>query len=288
MQGPARGALAARAGLFRSALLAAVILVPFAAPASAQVFGQAPYAPAPDAAMERLSSRLDTLEAELRSVTGRNEQLAFDLAATKRLAEAAEREIATLRARIDTLEAAPIASLGAGETGGPINPASGPAPGGTGGPINLAGSAAASAAANEALASRVDPASLPQDEAELMKEARNLLLEGDYPSAQQAFSLYLTSHSKGPSAGEAQYLLGEALLYQGSYPQAAEAYGKLLSDYPDSGRGPEGLVKLARSMRLMDKKREACQALGLMQTRFPNASNAAKTLASTERARAGC
>ncbi len=283
IQGPARSALAARAGLFRSAVLAALILAPVAAlpSASAQVFGQAPYAPAPDPAMDRLETRLDMLEAELRRVTGRNEQLSFDLAAARRLAEEAQREVAALQARLSALEAGGAPGVGAG----PGDTLAAPS---TGGPISLGSAASANAASNEALASRIDPASLPQDEGELLKEARNLLLEGDYPSAQRAFSHYLATHTQGPSAAEAQYLLGESLLYQGSYPEAAEAYGKLLSDHPDSSRGPEGLVKLARSMRLMDKKREACQALGLMSTRFPNASNAAKTLASTERSRAGC
>jgi tol-pal system protein YbgF len=281
-------AILACAGLLVAAT-AGLGALTWTSPASAQVFGQAPYVPAPDPAVERLTSRVDALEAELRRATGRNEQLMFDLGNARRTAEEAnsgrlraEREIEALQLRVDALE-----RLARGEPVDVGSLASRPAEA----TVNLTGPAGA---ADPALASRPADAgtaaqvALPEDEAELMKEARNMLLAGDYPAAQNAFSLYLTRHGKGASASEAQYLLGEALLYQGSYPEAAEAYGELLSEYPDAARGPEGLVKLARAMRLMDKKSEACKALGLMPTRFPRASNAAKTLAATEKSRAGC
>lgn len=286
--GPARGALASLGGLACTAAAAVALMsaAPGVAPASAQVFGQTPYVPAPDPAVERLTTRLDAMEAELRRTTGRNEQLSFDLANARRIADEAnagrlkaEKDLEALQARVDILE-----RMARGESVDTAGLASRPADA----VVNLTGPASAPAAPDEALASRVDTAQLPQDEAELMKEARNLLLAGDYPAAEQAFTHYLAQHKSSASAHEAQYLLGEALLYQGSYPQAAEAYGVLLSAHPNSSRGPEGLVKLARSMRLMDKKGEACKALGLMSSRFPNASNAAKTLAATEKSRAGC
>lgn len=283
------------AGLALSAAAAALLAMSatLATPAAAQVFGQAPYVPAPDPAVERLTSRVDALETELRRATGRNEQLTFDLNNARRTAEEAnsgrlraEKDIEALRLRVDTLE-----RIARGEPVDTAALASQPAEA----TVNLSGNLTGPAGNDEALASRPADAgatatqpALPQDEAELMKEARNLLLAGDYPAAQTAFTLYLSQHGKGANAAEAQYLLGESMLYQGAYPQAAEAYGDLLSAYPDSTRGPEGLVKLARAMRLMDKKAEACKALGLMPTRFPKASNAAKTLAATEKSRAGC
>jgi len=253
---PVRHAIAAAAGLLLSC-----------PPAFAQVMSASPYLPAPDPAVERLSARLETLEAELRRVTGRLEQMGFELAEAARTAASAERAgadqakaLAELRERIDVLLATTT-------------------------PDTAGGAPAAAPAAEKAV---LNPDSLPQDEAGLLRESRNLLLEGDYPSAEAAFRRFLNLHPKSEQAAEAQYLLADSLLYQEAYAEAAEAYVRLLTAHETSPRAPEGLVKLARSMRLMGEKARACEALGQMKTRFPKASEAARTLAAAERSRAGC
>lgn len=278
---PTRKLSALIAGVAFLGVAAAVFVT---APGTAQVLAGQPYAPAPDPAMERLESRLNTLEADVRRVTGQNEQLSFQLSNARRAADEAnagrqqlQRDYDALSARLSALEA-----MARGDTAAAASVAREPGAATvdlTNGPAGRAEAASGAA---------IDAASLPADEEGLLKEARNLLLAGDYPSAHSAFSRFLKEHPRSASADEAQYLLGESLLYQGAYADAATEYGKLLSSYEKSERGPEALVKLARSMRLMDKKSEACKALGLMNSRFPKASNAAKTLAATERSRAGC
>lgn len=260
----------------------AFVAIASAIPVTAQVLSSQPYSPAPDPAMERLESRVNALETEVRRVTGQNEQLSFQLNSSRQQVEEATRARAKLQQDFENL-AGRMASLEAMARGDTAAAASATASGQatvdlTNGPAN----------AEIAGATGVDAASLPADEEGLLKEARNLLLAGDYPSANAAFTRFLAEHPKSASADEAQYFIGESLLYQSNYAEAAAAYGKLLSEYEKSERGPEGLVKLARSMRLMDKKSEACKALALLPTRFPKASNAAKTLAATEKSRAGC
>ncbi|MDZ4761638.1 MAG: tol-pal system protein YbgF [Alphaproteobacteria bacterium] len=254
---------------------------PGAAPAFAQVLGSTPYVPKPDPAVERMQTRLDAMEADLRRATGRFEQLSYDLTQARRAAEeanagrmSAEKAIAALTLRLEALE-----GIGGDGSSTGAGAATGPAEAG----VNLS-----RPSSDAGLQSRIDLAQLPADEAGHLKEARNLLLAGDYPSAEAAFDVYLQRHGKSENAGEAQYLLGESMLYQEAYPEAAEAYVKLLSTYKNSPRAPEGLVKLARSMRLMGEKAEACKALSQMSSRFPKASEAAKTLAATEKSRAGC
>ena len=275
---PARKA--AQALLAGFAFLATALLL--APPTPAQVFSSTPYVAAPDPAVEQLRSRLDAMEGDLRKATGRAEQLTFDLNQARKTAEEAnagrmkaEKALEALTLRVEQLE-----RMAVGDTASVSSAATQSAEA----TVNLTGPAQAS----DGLTSKVDVSQLPSDEAGLLKEARNLLLAGDYPSAQGAFTSYLATYGKGENAGEAQYLLGEALLYQGDYTAAAGAYGKLLSDYPKSARGPEGLVKLARSMRLMNKKTQACSALALMPKQFPKASEGAKQLAATEKQRSGC
>ncbi|MEZ5937758.1 MAG: tol-pal system protein YbgF [Hyphomonadaceae bacterium] len=262
--------------------------------ASAQVLGGAPYAPAPDPVMERLQAKVETLETSLRDVTGRSEQFAYELSQARAAAQQAKAEndalkatIASLTARIDALERF---SRGEAPALGPAldNATLTPAPGG--GPLDPAAVAPASdAAALESGAPvALDTAALPEDETELMTQARGMFLNGDFGASRQAFATFLDRYPKSDKADDAQYMLAESLLYQDNYADAATEYGKLLNAYPKSDRGPEALVKLARSMRLMGKKSEACKALGLMPSRFPKASATAKTLASAEKSRAGC
>lgn len=263
-------------------------------PAHGQVMSTAPFAPKPDPAVERLQSRVDTLESDLRRATGQVEQLTFDLnQSRKALDEAAqarmraEKLMDSLALRIATLEA-----LARGEPP-PEMPA-----GGREATVNLVGPTDASTREARAQArgpngegiaeAAFDVSRLPATEPELMKEARNLLLRGDYSAAEIAFSHYLSQFAKSSDASEAQYLLGEARLIQEAYPEAAESYVKLLTTYPKSSRAPDGMVKLARALRLMGDKAQACAALGDLPSRYPKASAVTKSLAATERQRAGC
>lgn len=275
---PARdAALALLAGF---AFLATAVFA-LAPPASGQVLSSTPYVSPPDPAVEQLRNRIEGLESDLKRATDRSEKLAYDLSQARKIAEEAnagrqkaEADIAALALRVEALE-------GGGRSAGGAGPSASDARAETSG--NPAGSAA-----NQAPATRVDISQLPQDEEGLLKEARNLLLDGNYPSAQEGFTAFLAKYGKGPNAHEAQYLLGESYLYQDNYREAADAYGKLLSSYPKSSNGPNALVKLARSLRLLNKKADACKALALMPQQFPKASDAAKQLASTERQRSNC
>jgi tol-pal system protein YbgF len=251
--------------------------------ASGQVFSSTPYTAAPDPAVEQLRSRIEGLESDLKRAIDRTEKLAFDLSQTRKMAEEAnagrlkaEADLAALALRVESLE-------GGGAGGGSAALTTSSSVQSADAAISLNAGASA-----QGLSNRVDVSTLPQDEEGLLKEARNLLLDGSYPSAQQGFTAYLAKYGKGPNAHEAQYLLGESLLYQDNYTEAADAYGKLLSSYPKSPNGPNALVKLARSLRLLNKKADACKALALMPQQFPKASDAAKQLASTERQRSNC
>lgn len=282
---PLREAILALMAAF--AALAAFLNAPSA---SGQVFSSTPYVAAPDPAVEQLRKRVEDLEADLKRAIDRSEKLAYDLSQARKVAEEAnagrlksEAALVSLSDRVQELEER--AGIAARSDGAPL-----PAPSGAPGPAPTSADAAVNlnAAAPSGLANRVETSALPQDEESLLKEARNLLLDGNYPAAQQGFSAYLAKYSKSPNAHEAQYLLGESLLYQDNYTQAADAYGKLLSSYPKSPNGPNALVKLARSLRLLNKKSDACKALALMSQQFPKASDAAKQLASTERQRSNC
>lgn len=263
------------------ALLAMAALAPRA---DAQVFSSQPYVAAPDPAVEQLRIRLEALEGDLRKAIDQAETLGAQLGDARRVADQAdagrrraEAEIQLLKDRVETLEEElhgfPAAS------GAPAAPTSN-----TRSAVNNASPAPPPAPAAPAF----DQAALPQDEEGLFTESHALLIGGNFPGAEQAFSAYLTKFPKGKKAADAQYYLGESLLYQDNFPDAAQAYGKLIKQYPSSTNAPTGLVKLARAMRLMDKTKEACSTLDLMSKQFPKASAVAKQMAAQERQLAKC
>ena len=266
------GALAVAGGLIAFGALGQ-------APVSAQVMNATPYVPQPDPAVERLSKRVDALEADLRTATNRADQLGFELTAAKKAADSAnagradaERTIAALTGRIEALErlatpqSSPTLSAPAEAT---VNlkqsPASGPAP-------------------------TIDPDSLPQSEGDLLAAAKTFLVDGKVADARLAGETFVQRFPKSASAGDAQYTVGEALMIQKDYQGAAGAYGKLITSYPKSEQAPMGLVKLARALRLLDKKADACKTLALLPQKYPvqAKTDVIKSLVATEKSRAGC
>lgn len=256
-------------------MLAFAACVAFAPRADAQVFGSQPYVAPPDPAVEELRRRVDALEADLKRAVSLAESLGAELADARRIADeanagrrTAEGEIKALKDRVEVIE----------EKAADAQPQQQSSADGV-----VAGPAAAPAAP------AFDTASLPKEEPALFEQGYNLLLtDGNFPGAQSAFQVYLTSYPKGPKAADAQYYLGESFLYQDNYAEAASAYGKLIKDFANAEQAPTGLVKLARSLRLMGQTDQACRTLALMPTRFPKASAVAKQLAAQERQYAKC
>lgn len=257
-------------------LAAAFVLTPRA---HAQVFNSQPYTAAPDPAVEQLRQRVEQLETDLRKATDRAEMLGAQLSDARRAADEAnqrgtklESDYSALLVRVENIEdarggGASITLPGAQQSSGLTTNAS-PAP----------------APATPA----VDLAALPQDEEGFFNSAHALLLGGDFPGSQQAFTSYLAKFPKGAKAADAQYYLGESLLYQDNFADASGAYAKLIKSYPNSPNAATGMVKLARAMRGMGKTADSCKTLDMMSKQFPKASAVAKQMAAQERQYAKC
>lgn len=258
-----------------SALATALMLAmaPVYAPAHAQVFSQAPYVPAPDPAVERLSSRIDALEADLRKATGRAEELSFAAARAQKAADDAnarandaEKTIVDLRDRIEKLETSAIAAPAAPALGAVPAPA---VPGGGSGPS-------------------LDESALPADQDALLKAARDMLIDGQTANSRLAFATYVKRYPKAKDAGAAQYGVGETFMVEENYPAAIDAYGVLTEKYASAPDTPMGLVKLSRALTLDKKPKDACTVLTLLKESYPKAPKMTTDLAKVERDRAKC
>jgi tol-pal system protein YbgF len=126
---------------------------------------------------------------------------------------------------------------------------------------------------------------LPQ---QLYEQAYGFLLQKDYGAAEQSFDDFLKRHPAHHLAGNAQYWLGETFFVRGQYRPAAAAFLKGYKDYSGSQKAPESLLKLAMSLNRLGQKDAACSSFKELATKFPTPPAHVRSLAKTERQRAGC
>ncbi len=154
-----------------------------------------------DAQIAALNDRVTDLEQTLTKLNGQNETVTFEL-------NKANKATADQKARADALEQRlaaiekTLADLQAAAANGQL--AAGAAPAADGGAVP-------------------PPPPPPADPAVAFKQARQLLLDGDYANAEQAFSAYVANYPDNAKTPEARYWLGETLFVREAYTDAAAA-----------------------------------------------------------------
>ncbi|QDO96116.1 tol-pal system protein YbgF [Ferrovibrio terrae] len=129
------------------------------------------------------------------------------------------------------------------------------------------------------------PAGTPQ---ERYNYAYKLLVQSDYADAESAFREFVSAHGQDALAGNAQYWLGETYYVRGQYEPAAQAFLQGYQGYPKSAKAPDSLLKLGMSLSAMKKNPEACAALGQLGKEFASAPPHVKDAATRERTKIGC
>lgn len=266
--------------------------------APAQLGAPAPAADigATDAA--RLSLRLDQIETSLRDMTGQVERLQFEL---RQANQKLENFAADTDFRLRDLE---------GTGGGQRSPAPNAA---TGAPAPLASSAptptekplsAAQQASVGTLGgvtasappltpprslSSAATSGLPEGGPDAAyKYAMSFLRQGDYPSAEAAFTQFLETYGDTSLAGNAQYWLGETYYVREQYQDAARAFLTGYQTYASSPKAPDSLLKLGITLAALGQTQDACLTLAEVPRTFPSAPQSVKARAEQERSRAGC
>lgn len=91
------------------------------------------------------------------------------------------------------------------------------------------------------------------------KEAFEILREGRYPQAIEAFTRFLQKYPNGGYADNAQYWLGEANYVSRNFEQALVEFNKVLKQYPQSSKIPDARLKLGYTyyeLQQWDKARQ--------------------------------
>lgn len=268
------------------------------------------FGPEPASAAD-LSLRLQAAEENLRTLNGRLEEMAHDLAQTQaRL----QRFAGDVEFRFQELGAAggqALAASGSAATAPPSQSGLAAAAGvGTLGTIPLASlpteteedlnqrTLAATTSANAptyapgtyppAGGAPADGTALQAGPEDAYEAAINQLKRGQFDIAEAEFANFLQRYPTHNLAGNAQYWLGETFYVRGAYRQAAEAFLTGYTTYVASSKAPDSLLKLGMTLAALGQQTQACATLGELTRRFPSASQAVSQRAQLERTRAGC
>lgn len=208
-------------------------------------------------AAREANAKIDRLEAEVRSLTGRVEELTY--------------ELDQARARLESVSAA---------LAGDAPPA--PLAGAPSGPKDLI--------ANEI--SRAQPAggdvALPLDPDAAFSYASDFLLAGDYARAELAFGKFIEAFPNHPRTADARFRLGEVYLAGGKNTEAADVFIAFIRAYPQSARGAEAYLKLGTAFSRLSKPDEACKVFKTLKSKYPNAAPAVLQRTDVEMARINC
>lgn len=207
-----------------------------------------------DAQIAALSEKLTDLEQTLTRLNGQNETLTHDLDQARRANDGEKARADALDQRLAALEK------------------------------RLADQEAAAAAA--VAAAPAAPTSTDPNAA--FKSARQMLLDGDYGGAEQAFAGYVEAFPDSAKAPEARYWLGETQFVREAYSDAAGSYLGAVRGWPQTGWAPDAVLKLSRSLVALKKPADACKTLDELAKRYPKAPTAITAKATSTRVQAKC
>ncbi len=108
------------------------------------------------------------------------------------------------------------------------------------------------------------------EETKAYEQAFNVLKEGRYEDAIDAFHKFLARYPKGQYSDNAQYWLAEANYVLRRFDTAIEEFQKVLKQFPDSTKIPDAMLKTGYSYYELKKWEEARKMLNALVKRWPD------------------
>ncbi len=221
-----------------------------------------------------LDQRLDTLEAQVRDLTGQVERANFQNA---QLRNQLERMSGDIDLRFDQMRQQPTAAPATAPT------VTNPAPA-----IIDNSSTGDDSDADTGPQAKAAPTGNPKTAQGVYDDAFAKLRAADYNGAATGFTSFLKANPQNALAGNAQYWLGETHYVRGQYKEAAVAFAEGYQKYPKNSKAPDNLLKLAMSLGQLGSKADACLTLGELKKNYPTAAATIKARADQERTKLAC
>lgn len=207
--------------------------------------------------IQALTDRVADLEETLTRLNGTNESLTYELEQAQKALKASDTASRALADRLAALEA-------------------------------RATQIETTVAGQQAAASDAAPVEDAGDPDADFARARGFMLNGDYDSAETAFSAFVKRYGDTEKGPEARYWLGKTLSVRGANADAAGAFIGAIRGWPKTAWAPDATLELARALVALKKPADACQTLDELARRYPKAPPSVMTRAQTVRAQAKC
>ena len=200
---------------------------------------------------ERLESKVDSLERELRDARSRTQQAPPARNAGQVIEDVAIDETAS-RATIEEVELEEPES---------IRPTPGPSP-------------RPSTPSASTTTGQTDPSSDGESAQSLYDQAYTLFHEKRYAEAEAAFGHFLSRHADSHLADNAQFWIGESRWARGDFSSALRAFMGTVEGYPHGNKVADALLKAGRCLEALGQKSRAVATYEELVTRFPSSAAA--------------
>ena len=130
---------------------------------------------------------------------------------------------------------------------------------------------------------------LPESDEESQYEyAINLLKQGDYETAEKAFTEFITIGDDKNYLSNSHFWLAETYYVRENYKDAAKNYLSLYQTFPNANKAPDALLKLGISLVNMQQKEQGCMTFIQLQESYPEANPSIIDRSNLELKRNGC
>ena len=106
------------------------------------------------------------------------------------------------------------------------------------------------------------------------ERAFNLLKEGRYDLAVEAFKAFVQTYPKGRYTDNAQYWLGEANYVQRNFKTALSEFEQVVNNFPNSPKRPDALLKLGYTYQALGDNDKARLSLNSVRMNYPDTTAA--------------
>lgn len=219
--------------------------------------------PAEMAAQAEMQNRLSTLEQDLRMLTGKVEEMSYELNRLKALQQVQAQQPAAPQQHNNVQP--PVApgypSVGMASTAVTQTQTA---------PNFSMDDPNAAAPYDAPTAGQLGVLSSQSDTPTAAYEAAFTRLRAqDYAGAQSGFDAFIKSHPDHALVPNALYWLGETYYVRNDFVQATRIFAESYQKYPKGSKAPDSLLKLGMSLAAQGKTADACVALGQLKKEYP-------------------
>lgn len=235
-----------------------------------------------------VENRLSQIERDLQALTGRVEEISYDINRLKNLSDMNSRAAASAPVQQPSASVSSSTTQtmpgypGVGMSSTTVSPS---------GTWQAPAEADAPAPADSPTTGRLGSLSAsatPDAPTAAYEAAFTALRNQDYAQAQSGFNDFIKKNPSHALVPNAMYWLGETYYVRNEFDQAARIFAESYQKYPKGAKAADNLLKLAMSLAGQGKTKDACVALGQLKKEYPAGAAPVLTRADQESSRLNC